>query len=337
MRTLSTTPAAAVIAGWALAAALLTCCNGGLPSSSLPPEVPPQAHAAPGTDAARPNAVQSRKSWLSADAKAAKALLYVASGSTVDVYAWPALDQVGSLTGFQSPGGMCVDKRGDVYVTDITTLTISEYPHDGLTPIARLTDAYGSPEGCSVDPKTGNLAVSTAVTSSGLGNVLVFTHARGMPKAYSTADVGLDVVPAYDPNGNLFVDGYDASIAGLAELPSGGGTFESITLDQTIDDPTGLDWDGKYLAIADASTGTIYQLSVSGTTATVAGSTSLTDGRYLDQFWVTGISKNIQGDEVVGASYGYDSVDVWSYPSGGQPSASISGLSEPAGVVISAK
>ena len=68
------------------------------------------------------------------------------------------------LSDSNSPYGECVDKAGDVFVADFGgntgTPAILEYAHGGTKPIATLSDPGYYPESCSIDPTTGNLAVT---------------------------------------------------------------------------------------------------------------------------------------------------------------------------------
>ncbi len=67
-------------------------------------------------------------SWMAAGAKK-RDLLYVSDVGTydVDVYSYPRGTQVGVLRGFNFPGGECVDKQGDVFVTNTFGQDIYEY------------------------------------------------------------------------------------------------------------------------------------------------------------------------------------------------------------------
>jgi hypothetical protein len=330
---LSTLRAAAGITVAGLVLQPLAGCSGG---SQLP-----VAGVAPmRTVAAGRATMKSHKSWVSPEAARAPALLYVAdtTAATVDIYLWPSLLQVGILTGFKEPGPMCVDKRGDIYITDANTWMIWEYPHGGVTPIAALNDLDGPPQACSIDPQSGNLAVGTLDTISGPGNVLIFAGARGSPTAYAVAGLRYVYFPAYDDSGNLFVDGFTAGGgSAFAELPSGSSAFEEISLQQRVVAASGLEWDGKYVALADSSTDTIYQLSISGGVATAVGSTSLQGGTALYQFWITGGTKRRQGTGVVGAFENTRTVGVWNYPAGGTETSSLSGFEGPTGVVVSTR
>lgn len=94
----------------------------------------------------------------------------------------------------------------------------------------------------------------------------------------------------------------------LAELPAGKSAFNAIVSNQTIGAPGGVAWDGKYLAVGDYDSGTIYQFTVSRSRARVQGSTMLTTAAGVFQFWFTG---------------------------SGLPRKTISGLESPAGVAVS--
>ena len=125
----------------------------GLPSQSGVPAAVPQ-RAVDGTHLA------AGRSWMAAEAKS-EDLLYVTNvrAQAVDVYAYPQGKLVGKLTGFGQPRSECADGAGDVWIADAGGFDVIEYSHAGVKPIVALNTA-GSPQGCSVDPVTGNLAVT---------------------------------------------------------------------------------------------------------------------------------------------------------------------------------
>ncbi|HEY1429098.1 MAG TPA: hypothetical protein VGF18_05965, partial [Candidatus Tumulicola sp.] len=60
---------------------------------------------------------QPSHSWMAVDAKNKPNLLYVTNSNNVAVYEYRKngdVTQVGTLTGFITPKGLCVDKAGDV-------------------------------------------------------------------------------------------------------------------------------------------------------------------------------------------------------------------------------
>ena len=99
-----------------------------------------------------------------------QALLYVSnvSNGTVGIYQYnsgknPTL--AGELTGFDFPGAPCTDNAGNVFIPDLLLQTVTEYAYGSTTPKNTLNPG-GFPIGCSVDPKTNNLAVVNFVTTA---------------------------------------------------------------------------------------------------------------------------------------------------------------------------
>ena len=264
----------------------------------------------------------------------AGALLYVSDTETsnVYVYTYPGGVLKQTLGGFIDPGGECVDAKGNVFVTNTGGLDIVEYAHGASTPAATLNDPGYFPFGCSVNPTTGNLAVTNFSTASGSGsgNVVIYERAKGKPKKrYGDAAIGGMLLCGYDDKGNLFVNGLtQASTTGFAELPKGGKKLVNITLDQNIVAAGGVQWDGKYVAVGDEASDTIYRFSISGKKGTTAGTAALSGGSAVVQFW-------IDGSKIVGPNSGLGTVGIWKYPAGGAPTKTIGGLYVPLGTVVS--
>src|ERR1700722_4902788 len=173
-----------------------------------------------------------------------RTLLYISDGEAdvVFVYRYPSLKFLYALTGFKSPRGECRDAHDNIFIVDEWvpegTSKIYEYAHGGKNPIATLSD-YGSvgefAYGCSVNPSTGDLAVSNAGTTDGnVGSVSIYKRARGTPKVYSDPNLALGAqFLAYDPKGNIFIDGINGDqVFELDELPVGSSKFTKLTLSQ---------------------------------------------------------------------------------------------------------
>jgi hypothetical protein len=260
-------------------------------------------------------------------------LLYVSNdgNGTVTVYSWPAGALVGTLYGFSYPSGMCVDRSGDVYIDDVGLNVIFKYRHGGLTPIKTLSDSYSKPFACSVDPTTGNLAVTDQT------GVAIYTKASGNPKHYTNSTISYYEFPGYDDAGNLFVDAENDSLKPVyEELPKGGTTFSSLTLNQQLGSAQALQWDGKYLAIAGGgSPSAIFQFSISGSQGTLQGTTGLGGSGFIGQFWIPRFDKG-QGTNVVAVDRYHVDAGIWNYPLGGNPIDTISqAMSSPFGVTVS--
>jgi hypothetical protein len=273
-----------------------------------------------------------RKSWMAPDAKK-NDLLYLSSHGNGDVYvySYPHVSLKGTLTGLSSPAGECVDKSGDVFITSGSG--ILEYAHGGTTPIATLQDE-GSPEGCAVDPKTGNLAVtnySATSSSKAQGNVAIYTNAQGSPTYLTDSTIYHEYYCGYDNAGNLFVDGFDSGfVVKLSEIPNGRTSFKNIKLTQTIEGPGGVQWDGKHLAVGNNTEGLakIYQFAINGEKGTKVGLTPLKRSISVTQFWIE--QANVIGPEFLG-----DDVGIWAYPGGSAKKTITGGFDEPIGATVS--
>jgi hypothetical protein len=277
-------------------------------------------------------------SWMAPHADQ-HTLVYISDGdkNTVNVYTWGYTNQVGTLTGFDEPRGLCSDKKGDVFVTNIGTSQIFEYQHGGTTPIRALRDPYGSPMACAIDPTTGDLAASNTSPGSASSSVLLYRHASGSPTQYADAGVPLFYFPAYDNQGDLYVDGVGSSSPfELVELPKGGNTLTSVALDGPPPYAGGLAWDGEYLALECGPDPTkIYRYSMSGSSGQLEATTTLSGSDWISEFVIRKFGggkvgprgSRLIGEEVNGVAY-------WVYPAGGSPIKGVSGGS-PEGIAVS--
>ena len=249
-------------------------------------------------------------------------LLYVADawGKSVDVYTYPGQTPVTTLTGFDEPSALCTDKAGDVFVTDLAGKII-EYAHGGSSPIATLSDPNSSPSACSVDPRTGNLAVADSYVPShkfNYGDIAIYKHARGTPRIYEDYPaIQFFTSCAYDDNGNLYAVGYAASSNELAVMREGSKSFTIVTLNEGSDWVWGgVQWDGKNLALQryNRNRNAIYRIAISGSTGTFVGRVPTRGPRYINGFWIAGntviVPNGLRKDNQVG---------TWRYPAGGQP------------------
>lgn len=251
-------------------------------------------------------------------------LLYISDIGTDDVYAfaYPKGKLMGTLSGFQEPAGLCVDKTGNIWITDAAAEEIFEYAHGGTTPIATLNESGQEPFACAIDPTTGNLAVSNAATESGgNGSVAVYANATGTPTDYTNSIMTKMAFLGYDNHGNLFVDGGNPSGAfEFAELASGGYSLTNVVLDQSFEAAGGVAWDGKYVAVGDSLLGDVYQFNITASGATEVGATDLADGAWVEQFTIPprkGSRKVLkQGNRLIGPAVAEEHVGFWDYPSG---------------------
>lgn len=318
-------------------AVLLAACGGALPAGGNAAAT--QAVPAP-VGAEHPD---RRGSWMSPAAATAKSLLYISDAGTFDVfvYAYPSLQKMGRLTGFNRPQGECTDAGGDIWITNTTGQSIVEFTHGGSSPIADLADPTGYPVGCAVDPITGNLAVTNIQDLSGGGGVLVYKDAQGTPRAYSNPAQSLCYFAAYDAKGNLFVSGSTKRNAyRLTELVKGGNSLALLSVGGgTIHYPGTVAFDGATLVLGDQQcmgkkSSCLYQASVSGKSVQITGSTPLGGACDVAQAWI-GSSRVAAGDNEYCNTRRESSADLWPYPSGGNPTKRVSGLETPVGAAVS--
>jgi hypothetical protein len=351
--------------GITTAVAILGGCGGGS-QSQLAPSAPLQQSGAQLrlgqlpeglANTAMSGAAQTRMvalhtdhspSWMAPGA-ATQDLLYISNyaGASVVVYSYPQDKLVGKLTGhFANPDGLCVDKKGDVWIVNNDAThsgeDVVEYKHGGKKPIAILEIGNGYAVSCSIDPTTGNLAATVLDTvSGGSGYVAIFKNAKGSPKYYYT-NPGMSAAVyfcGYDNKGNLYVDAAVSSVPfQFAELPKGKKTFTIIKLKgATIHFPGDVQWDGKYVTVADQQCGAypyptcIYQTTGAG--GKIVGSTPFNGSGDIVHFWIDG--NTVIGPIWAGIS-GYNTVPFWKYPAGGKPAKTLkNGFDDPIGAAVS--
>lgn len=269
------------------------------------------------------------RSWMAPDAKRSD-LLYIAEQiGSVDVFSYPKGTLKGTLTGLPDPQGECVDKNGDVFVTTFGGQEIVEYAHGGTSPIETLQNPGEEMEGCSVDPNSDTLAAINFAPMGGSGNggVSLYAHASGSPTVLTDPNLLLGYQLGYDDKGNLFLDGVNASRQfEFAELPKGSSTFKEISLNVTIATPGGVQWDGKYVAVGDATGGKVYQTNGAG--GKVKGTMTLSDSDGIFQFFIS-------GKTFIGPNADSTTAMFWSYPAGGTPTKTLTGIGDPFGAVVS--
>ncbi|MGA8097540.1 MAG: hypothetical protein WB810_02650 [Candidatus Cybelea sp.] len=284
--------------------------------------------------APRPNAPDSPQS---------ENLLYVivAGFSEVKFYTYlPAkLKLAGKLQGLTQPNGLCVDKTGNVFITEDGLIV--KYAHGGTKPIDTLKISGESAGACSVDPATGDLAV-VGYDKSGTGSILIFQNGQGTPTQYMDPRLQYPDALGYDDASNLYVDGvfyryrsYSCCFyPNFRYLPAKRHTFKTLSLNVGIVSPSSVQWDGKDLAIEDAYSGEIHEYSINASQATEVGHTKL-KGIPPSLYQVESVW--IAGDDVVGTAPSYAEVGIWRYPKGGKPLHRLTGLYNPIAVAVSRK
>jgi hypothetical protein len=253
---------------------------------------------------------------------------YVMYSSATGIFDYPKSDQqVGTIKtagGQACTNGLYGYGKATFWIV-VSYSQITEY-EVRKKPIKTLSYPAGEPSSCAMD-LTGDLAVGSLSN----GDLVIFKDATGSGTVMTTP-LAEEYFDGYDPNGNLFLDGFNGTSGfELVELPKGSRKFEIIATSNTVKFPGSVQWDGTYLTVTDQEAGAIYRYTVSGTTATLQGSVSLSGASDCAQTWIaTGV--------VYCADAGNDDVEVFKYPAGGAPIAVLKGKSSlPLGVVAAQK
>ena len=309
-----------------VAAALLTACGGGSQpgSNQIEPNAPPMNLAR--VDRGSGTRPAPGRSWMAPEAKKTD-LAYISNfySSEILVFTYPRGKYVGSISGATDPQGLCAAKTGNWWAVSSGSEQVLEYAHGGTTPLKTLSITAGEPAGCTLDPTTGDLAV----TILGTGEVVVFAEGSGSGNILSDGLTNT-YFAAYDDKGDLFADGFQGSAPALVELHKGGSTFVAITISFGSNFPGGLQWYGNYLAVC-CSNGIdgegIGHFAIHGRKAKEIG---LTPGVFdIAGFW-------IQKPYVVATDPGNNDAQIWKYPAGGSPIRTLSGSFDlPIGATVS--
>jgi hypothetical protein len=185
-----------------------------------------------------------------------------------------------------------------------------------MTPFNSLS-IPGYPYDCSIDPATGNLAVLYDTTSD--FGLAVYNDATGAPMLYQI----FGNYCGYDGNGNLFVDADNPHFL-LHELPRGSNTFRNIEVGQFVNNAGQVQWDGTYITVQDQSPpGSIYRLSISGSSATLVGTTKFKRvARLYSQSWIWNGRIAVPLRRLHSKLW---EIGVWKYPAGGVAIQTIAG------------
>ena len=274
----------------------------------------------------------ARESWIAPDAKT-KPLLYVAEvDDKVYVYSYPGGKHLeGVIGGFGKPSQECVDKAGDVFVTDYTLRKIFEYPHGATSPSHVYDDGVFAPKGCSIDPVSGDLAVANWASYDGSrpGNVAIYQPPDPGAKRY-VVDTSIDPMLGctYDDHGNLYMVGGGNYGSRWALLLYGARSAVSLRMLPKILTAGDLLWDDNYLTVGDVEKNLIVRYSVSGKTAREAGATKLAGQVAVPAFW-------IQGSDAIAPDQTELAYALWKYPAGSKPFKEVFTDDYPRAMVVS--
>jgi hypothetical protein len=252
------------------------------------------------------------KLWMLPRAKS-EDLIYATGGcGGACIFSYPDGNMIGTVNISGSVQGACSDTQGNVFITN--DANVLEFAHGGTSPIATLSLPGSNATGCSVDSKTGDLAVAFSGSTS---EMAIFTQASGTPATYDTHL--LTIYCGYDNYGNLFASGYgNGDAPGISELAMGSPGFSVLSINGQLGDPGQMQWDGKYMTYEGitAKDIAISRLRISGSVASIVSTRrfhAITG--YAYQSWINDNRILIPYGEHGRAKF----VGLWKYPNGGPP------------------
>jgi hypothetical protein len=200
---------------------------------------------------------------------------------------------------------------------------VLEYAHGGTSPIATL-NPDAQPYYCSVDPKSGDLATLNQDASS-KASISIFKKATGKPKKYFDTSSELEATCSYDDMGNLYIGASTQSKPFvIAEFRKKSHAFVTIPVDAVVRGGNFLQWDGKHIAITNASPSKpvrVLQVAIHGSSGTVVNTAKLQGSvGYIKYFWIqNGTLVTPRG----GGGWKARQIGLWNYPAGGKPFTAI--------------
>lgn len=271
-------------------------------------------------------------SWMKPSAS--KALLYFDDDVTNDTYVfdYPSGKLVGKLTGFHDPQGMCIDQKGDVYITNSQFGLLFEFAHGGTKPINIYERPGVDLTGCSVSSSRDVAATAGDVVCIWRGGI-----AEHSPTCIDgNKSIGCDGLSTfgYDHDGNLIGVGMMTTTSGerttACMIPAGTTTMEKLSTSGIKFNfgARGTSWDGQYITLGGThGNGDVVQpAKLSGTTLIGVGSEIALDDCsempgspfFFSKENVTAASTT-RATSVTVANPRCDKgvADVWNYPKGG--------------------
>ena len=177
--------------------------------------------------------------WLSPAARKCKEKLYVSSYKLdyVAVYCTKGHNQapIGKITqGIDGPEGASVDSKGNLYVSNTSANTVTEYAEGSAKPSFTYSRGLGDPAGVAIDAKQ-----NVYVTSLSPASVEVFPQASNTPDLRIT-DLTYPIDVAVDPSGNAYVTTYTSDFKNGEILEYSPGSAEGTNLGILTEAPGGI-------------------------------------------------------------------------------------------------
>jgi hypothetical protein len=325
---------------WPLA--MFTGCSAGtnMAGSSLPaaPASPIRAQALTPIsfpaealrDMIRPpvHPLARRAGWLSPAAKRCKQKLFVSSYwlDYVSIYCAKSgrhnQPPIGEITdGISGPEGAVTDAKGNLYVTNTTGNSVTEYPRGSTTASFTYSAELSYPAGVAVDSSQ-----NVYVTNLGSGSITVFPQGSNTPSSTLTGlPYPIDV--ALDSSANVYVTSYTSSFSNGEILEYAHGTTQGTNLGIVTDAPGGITLD-KSADIVTADQRLPGVLVFPPATITPSQTFAQNMNDPVPVRFVGSEKRVYVGDSIV------NDVEVYSYPAGKLVDTITDGIDGPEGLAL---
>jgi sugar lactone lactonase YvrE len=161
----------------------------------------------------------------------------------VDVYCTKGHNQapIGQITdGIKTPEGAAVDRKGNLYITNTNSNSVTEYPRDGLHPSFTYSSGLGAPAGVAVDAQQ-----NVYVTSLQPASLEVFGQSANTP-SLKIANLPYPIDVAVDAAGNVFVTTYTSNFSNGEIFEYGPGSTQGTNLGIVTKVPGGIALDRSH-------------------------------------------------------------------------------------------
>jgi sugar lactone lactonase YvrE len=177
--------------------------------------------------------------WLSPAAKKCKNRLYVSSYRLgyVAIYCTKGRNQapIGKITdGIETPEGANVDGKGNLYVTNTSANTVTEYPRGSIKRSFTYSAGLANPAGVAIDRKQ-----NVYVTSLSPASVEVFPQTTNAPSLKIT-DVPYPIDVAVDADDNAYVTTYTSGFSNGEIIKYAPGSKQGMSLGIVTGIPGGI-------------------------------------------------------------------------------------------------
>lgn len=199
-------------------------------------------------------------------------LLYVVMNRETYMLSWPELKVIHKLNGFAGEFPASNPNNGDVLLNGGE----SEWKHGASKPFAKLRLSSGeNTQGGAFNPTNNDIAL---IMYTGYQSrtywVAVYSNLYSTPVTYSVPNMQDYSHLGFDSAGDLFIDGTSNDYEPIiAELPAGSSDFIDLNVNHPIRRAEDIQWDGTYITVRAGDK--LYRLAVSGSMATLVGTTTL--------------------------------------------------------------